>query len=397
MSITQDWFPKSLLNEIIKKQFNGDLEIVSTNMSYLLTPGENYTGELLKIEVSFSEKNRNTVQSLSMICKSLLDNEFVKQLNAESGFFDCELGIYSEVLPMMKKLEFSKKVAPTAYHTSSDLKKIIVVEDLVPLDYKMANRQEGLDLQHCLLAVEKLAYFHAASLALYEKDPKLIEQYNRGLFYKSSTLDKLITILFQETVNVCKREPSLHKYHKKITEDIKEKIYDSPKRDLKFNVLNHGDFWCNNFMFHYDSNGRVDDILFVDFQGSVFASPFLDIHYFIAASTNVEVKEKHINDILHYYYEAFVENAKILKLKSTVPNWTDFKKDFCNKAYIGFAVSCILLPIIKANKMNDASITNFLENGEEGSFRHHCFTNSAYIDIIKFVFPLYDNLEAFIN
>lgn len=31
-------------------------------------------------------------------------------------------------------------------------------------------------------------------------------------------------------------------------------------------MLNHGDFWCNNFMFKYKNASEVEDVCFVDFQ-----------------------------------------------------------------------------------------------------------------------------------
>ena len=46
---------------------------------------------------------------------------------------------------------------------------LLVIEDLAPLGFRMADRQAGLDLQHCLLAINRLAQFHASSVALSEK------------------------------------------------------------------------------------------------------------------------------------------------------------------------------------------------------------------------------------
>lgn len=45
----------------------------------------------------------------------------------------------------------------------------LVIQDLAPLGYRMADRQSGLDLAHCILALRGLAKFHASSVALCEK------------------------------------------------------------------------------------------------------------------------------------------------------------------------------------------------------------------------------------
>ena len=46
---------------------------------------------------------------------------------------------------------------------------LLVIEDLAPLGFRMADREAGLDAEHCLLAVRGLARFHASSVALCEK------------------------------------------------------------------------------------------------------------------------------------------------------------------------------------------------------------------------------------
>lgn len=45
----------------------------------------------------------------------------------------------------------------------------LVLEDLAPLGYRMADRLVGLDLEHCRLAMRNLAKFHASSVAVCEK------------------------------------------------------------------------------------------------------------------------------------------------------------------------------------------------------------------------------------
>lgn len=46
---------------------------------------------------------------------------------------------------------------------------LLVIEDLAPLGFRMADRLAGLDLTHSTLALHGLARFHAASVAVIEK------------------------------------------------------------------------------------------------------------------------------------------------------------------------------------------------------------------------------------
>lgn len=59
---------------------------------------------------------------------------------------------------------------------------LLVMEDLTPLGFRMADRQAGLDLDHCLLALRNLARFHASSVALCEREPQQKQRYARGMF-----------------------------------------------------------------------------------------------------------------------------------------------------------------------------------------------------------------------
>lgn len=61
----------------------------------------------------------------------------------------------SQLGPQLLHAEFSKSY--------------LIMEDLTPRGYVMANRRTGLDLPHSLLAIRSIARFHAASVAVCEK------------------------------------------------------------------------------------------------------------------------------------------------------------------------------------------------------------------------------------
>lgn len=78
----------------------------------------------------------------------------------------------SETLPHMSRLLNGFGgilLAARCFHVQREKPVFLILEDLAPKGFRMADRQTGLDLDHCLLAIRNLAAFHASSVALVEK------------------------------------------------------------------------------------------------------------------------------------------------------------------------------------------------------------------------------------
>lgn len=107
-------------------------------------------------------------------------------------------------------------------------------------------------------------------------------------------------------------------------------------------------------MFSYDSQGKLKDMRFVgdmsrnlcyiadwgdlqiDFQMNIFSSPAIDLHYFIATSTKIQVKLDHIEIILDHYYAQLIANlARLQYSLERVPSREQFKKDYNYRAFYG--------------------------------------------------------------
>ncbi|KAF5269653.1 hypothetical protein FQR65_LT05992 [Abscondita terminalis] len=395
MSIAHEHLSKNFFRGIVQNHFeDGALEIQNIDVSHVVPLGENYVCELLRVVIEFS-RNRKDVQSMSVIIKRLLDHETIEALEEELGIFKYEAIFYDTILPIFNKLKVKKKICPGLHYLSTESKKMLVLEDLAALNYKMGNRLDGLDLDHCLLTIDKLAYFHASSLLIHQKTPEMIEQFNINVYDKSDLVKNLISISFREVVKTCQREPSLQKYVDTLNNNLLAKVYQSTNRDSKFNVLNHGDLWCNNLMYQYDKNGQLQDVVFVDFQLPVFASPCFDLHYFIATTANEDVLKNNTSTIFNHYYDSLSNYVTVLNVVAPLPSRDDFEKDFRDKAYMGMEAVCRAIPFCKADKRKDSSVVEFLENDGEGSFREHCFTNTNYLSTLKCLLSFFESLGLF--
>ena len=80
------------------------------------------------------------------------------------------MSMMSDTLDKMNKLLGSKhRLSAKILYAQNENPILLVIEDLASLGFQMADRLSGLDLDHSILALHRLAMFHAASVALCEK------------------------------------------------------------------------------------------------------------------------------------------------------------------------------------------------------------------------------------
>lgn len=84
--------------------------------------------------------------------------------------FSTEMSMMLETLKDMNDLLGKEnRVSGKGLFCQKESPTFLIMEDLAPLGYCMADRNSGLDLAHCLLAIQGLARFHASSVATCEK------------------------------------------------------------------------------------------------------------------------------------------------------------------------------------------------------------------------------------
>ena len=84
--------------------------------------------------------------------------------------FNTEMIMMTDTLPKMNEVQgYVKPLNARCFYIEKGEPTVLVFEDLAPMGFQMANRQAGLDLNHCLLAIRSLARFHACSVRVCEK------------------------------------------------------------------------------------------------------------------------------------------------------------------------------------------------------------------------------------
>ncbi|CAD6996334.1 unnamed protein product [Ceratitis capitata] len=103
------------------------------------------------------------------------------------------------------------------------------------------------------------------------------------------------------------------------------------KRDGIF-VLNHGDFHMKNVMIQ-NSDGKLRDLMLLDYQISVFGSPAIDLHYAFTMMYSPEMRRDHHDELLYFYITNFQETLRKSEYRGHIPTNVEFRQELEKHRY----------------------------------------------------------------
>lgn len=104
----------------------------------------------------------------------------------------------------------------------------------------------------------------------------------------------------------------------------------------QFNTLAHGDMWINNLLLLRDNQTkRLNDVIFIDFQFSVWTSPAIDLQYFFNTSLEEDVRFNHTDELIAFYHNQLAAHLKELHFKKQIPTLPEFQQQFLAKSFFG--------------------------------------------------------------
>lgn len=193
----------------------------------------------------------------------------MEELIRNMNLFDKEVQLFSRILPAIHSTLGKKTVLSSeCYYIHRDGPHIILaIEDLKPKGFLMQERHQGLDLDHCLMVMEKIAKFHAGSKIVCDQNPHFITDiFFKGIYSELEHIKQWMALAVLETIKVVRNWKGYEKYARKL-ERIVDEIFPkameaAEEKPGDFNVLNHGDLWLNNMMFSYCQD-QLQDLRFV--------------------------------------------------------------------------------------------------------------------------------------
>ncbi|KAL1378502.1 hypothetical protein pipiens_015548 [Culex pipiens pipiens] len=290
-------------------------------------PGSNCNGLIGEIhQVTLSEGDR----SEELFCKiPPQDPERRGQFNSDE-LFEREILLYAELLPALFEFQRRKGIAeedgffgiPKCYHTHFDGEAgeaLILMENLRSRELRMLNKLEPVDYDHARLLMITLGRLHGLSFAVRDQQPELFQRIQvADILFKSikasepllemfsSALDGAISLLGPEEESARERMEALKADFVGSMDYCMDGANAEP-----YAVVNHGDCWVNNFMYGY-KNGSPSELVLLDWQLARFASPALDLSYFLFCCTDEVFREKYYDEMLQIYHGALSDFLTLL-------------------------------------------------------------------------------------
>lgn len=397
------WLDKFYFTDLLRRDYNS-FKIYKFSVGPANGKGENYASQMFRVKISVESNN------------ALINRNFMVKVNHDTGpvaemmkmvpLFPKEIEMYTKFLPkfesMYRAVGEDVRMSAKCILGTRDPADLIILEDLSLGGFKTADRFNGLDLDHVHLTIDRLAKLHAASAVYVQEGGTYDTKFDEGMYSKA--MIPIMENLHQGNIDVMKvamKSASCSKTLNHYFENWKELFFnhtipDHERVDSRFNVLCHGDMWCNNIMFKYNACGSVEDCVLVDFQICQYNTPMIDLHYFIVSSLHNDIRVSKIDYVISYYHCELVKNLKKLGYKKPMPTLLQFQKDFLATGSYGLATAFGTLAIALCPPSEDADLSSFLgDSAAANNFKMGMYGNPGYLKALEELVPYFERKGYF--
>lgn len=398
-SLDVQFFEEVLENALYDSEFGIEKVKIESGSAV----GDNFCSQIYRVRISYRKTRGDDkqVKYLSVIVKSIpVANDGMKFL-LDLKVYLKEKIFYNHILPRLEVLLDDVKLGGKLYYGVKKPINTFVFEDLKASDYIMADREKGLDLEHCLLVMKKLGYLHGTSMVLHKKDPDCMKSFHSGILSSdcldgSDTFETVFRFSFDSLVKHAATwdgletiVPKLKNYAANFRQNL-TKTQLPIKGELK--ILNHGDLWVNNFLFKY-KNKSVQDVIFLDFQMSVFGSPGFDLNYFFYTSMQLEVLKEKREELLKIYHRTLCDTLMAYKFDK-IPSFEDIQLEVRRREGYGFFANFGIFPGVSMDKSDssDNTLENFMDKEFAEKKQDKIFSSKRLMDTMRYTLKRFDEL-----
>merc|ERR1711915_1169567 len=338
--------------------------------------GGGFTSTLEAIKVKALVNGQN--KSYDWVVKSLPRDPNRALMSLAYKADEREAEFYGVLVPKIAQFLTSKQVSgwlpyicSTPYSSWTEKEKVLIMDNLKETGWRDAiNKKAGLDIHHVRLVIKWLASFHAVTYAFFDQYGIVRAKKDFKLFFwkyddhfdwvKETEPFRSMTNDNQRTMFKGFEEKNPSRNYCNYLEDMIEKHLDmgtaankvKDSKNFKLLTLCHHDPWFNNMMFKYNDAEAPTDVVLFDFQIPSYASPALDLSFFLDSSTTGELRREYLPHILTLYHTTFMHTLESLNTRVDF-TYEDLLEDYRKAKLHGVNFALTALPTILAEKKED--------------------------------------------
>ncbi|XP_034940347.1 uncharacterized protein [Chelonus insularis] len=330
---------KTLRDILVKKTGKESVEVTGWEFEPGSNKGDNYLSIVYRVTIDGIVDGENI--HTKVVIKGLPHNEATRKTFRSAEFFSNEVNFYVKVIPKIDEFLRSKNVnynlpVPRCFGCYCDGKHdYVILEDARELGYGHIPRHDIWTPEDIQIILRCLARFHAVSFAYKDQYPSefdevvknLSETYydERNWSWYETWFTNCIAVAKDAVSKEYKNTPEAQKFLSLSSRDLWERATKAIA-DKSISIVTQGDSWPSNFMVCITEEKR--EALMLDFQLARCNTIITDVSNFIYTSTDKEIRDKHLDNLLKYYYEQLSSSIALL---GTDPNrvfpWDVFMKE----------------------------------------------------------------------
>ncbi|KAH8414014.1 hypothetical protein KR222_001940 [Zaprionus bogoriensis] len=399
------WLTREYVEQKLREYLKDEkLQLEQLHIKPATANGENYASVMTRINLEYKDRKLVHQRATFLVKTTFADKDPAAYILEPYGIYVREMNMYENVLPKLAKilrdeLGDSRKYFAATMNVDRE-RDSIIFEDMSLEKYFVADRIQQLDLEHTQLVLEKLAAFHAASAVLSEREPGIFaEKYDRCFFNRHTRgYTPIMQNMLKALIQSLEDEPELYRKYGEKLKGVVENIMEYGERALEYKkgdfvTLCHGDIWTTNIMFHNNQDGKPDNVIFIDFQFSVFNSPAVDLQYFFSTSLQDDICQI---EMVQFYHQKLVEALKKLKFKGRIPSLFDFQLQFQARSFYAVFSTFAFLPAMLKTGSEEFSIERAASFADsDAAVRVSLFKSEQMRKKTRKVLPIFDRKGLF--
>ncbi|XP_017855863.1 PREDICTED: uncharacterized protein LOC108608803 [Drosophila arizonae] len=401
-----EWVKAELFEQLLKDTLKDFRNIRSFKAMPGTKPGDNYATVMLRIELEVQLKD-STVKSVSYMLKVPLTSEEYHSTCGKNKFsvFDIERDMFmiyvEEFKQLYRDVGLEVDFGARCYKLDTPNEHVLL-EDLRARGFQSVIRKAGIDEEHTISVLTKLAQWHAASAVRVDRKGAYPKHISDGMFNDdgkrliSKLTDNMVPYIL-DTLTTIDGHEVYYDDIKNLAGHITDKILQVGVTDPEeFNVLNHSDCWLSNIMFRYDRESeKLLDSYLVDYQICKYGTVAIDLISFLLSSTKLEIKVNKFDYFVKQYYDQLIKHLKLLSYNKNFPSLIDIHKSLLKNGIWGYMAVCDVMAASLLEETESASFDNlFSDSPEADAFRTLLYNGKTYKEHLKIVLPWLHNRGA---